>query len=53
MNMTLTRQIAAQKLIGYLRHDKTAAQLVDWAEMAMMDEQFEDDHYELLRDIDS
>ena len=49
--MTLTRQIAAKKLIDYLQHHITAADLVDWAERAMMDEEFEDGHCELLRDI--
>ena len=51
MNMTLTRQTAAQKLVAYLQHDITAAQLVDWAETAIMDEEFEEEHCELLRDI--
>lgn len=49
--MTLTRQVAAQKLVAYLHHDITAAQLVDWAEMTMMDEEFDEEHCELLRDI--
>ena len=49
--MTLTRQIAAKKLIDYLQHRVTAAELVDWAERAMMDEEFEDGHCELLRDV--
>jgi hypothetical protein len=49
--MTLTRQIAAQKLIDYLQHHTTASDLVDWAETMMMDEEFEEEHYELLRDI--
>jgi hypothetical protein len=49
--MALTRQIAAEKLTDYLRHSITAAQLVDWAERAMMDEGFEEEHCDLLRDI--
>jgi hypothetical protein len=49
--MTLTRQIAAQKLIDYLQHRITAPALVDWAETMMMDEEFEAEHRELLRDI--
>ena len=51
MNMTLTRQVAAHKLIDYLQHRISAAQLVDWAETAMLDEAFEDEHGELLRDV--
>jgi hypothetical protein len=49
--MALTRQVAAQKLSGYLQHKMTAAQLVDWAETAMMDEELEETHCELLRDV--
>ena len=49
--MALTRKVAAQQLIDYLQHNITAAQLVDWAETAMMDEEFEEEHGELLRDV--
>ena len=49
--MILTRQIAAQRLIAYLQHDLTSAQLVDWAENAIIEGEFEEEHCELLRDI--
>jgi cobyrinic acid a,c-diamide synthase len=49
--MVITCQIAARRLSDYLQHNITAAQLVDWAEMAMMDEELEEEHHELLRDI--
>ncbi len=49
--MTLTRQKAAQKLTDYLQHRITSAELIDWAETAMMEESFEDEQNELLRDI--
>lgn len=49
--MAITRQVAAKKLSDYLQHNITMAQLVDWAETAMMDEEFEEQHGELLRDI--
>ena len=49
--MMLTRQIAAQKLIDYLQHRITAAELIDWAESIMMEEELEEGHHELLRDI--
>jgi hypothetical protein len=49
--MAITRQVAAQKLIDYLQHRITSAQLVDWAERAMMEEEFEEEHCELLRDV--
>jgi len=49
--MMLTRQIIAQKLKDYLQHNMTMAQLVDWAESAMMNEELEEEYCELLRDI--
>ena len=49
--MTVTRQTAAQKLIDYLQHHATGPELVDWAETMMMDEEFEEEQAELLRDI--
>ncbi len=35
--MTITRQTVADKLAAYLHHDITLAQLVDWAERAVME----------------
>jgi hypothetical protein len=49
--MALTRQIAAQRLLDYLQHRITSAQLIDWAETAMMEEDLEEGRGELLRDI--
>jgi hypothetical protein len=49
--MVVTRQVAAQKLGSYLQHNITTAQLVDWAETAMMDAELEEEHHELLRDV--
>jgi hypothetical protein len=49
--MTLTRQIGAHKLIDYLQHRVTSAELVDWAEAAMMEDELEEGHCELLREI--
>jgi hypothetical protein len=49
--MTLTRQIAAQRLVDYLQHRIAAAELVDWAETAMMDAEFDEEYCELLRDV--
>lgn len=49
--MILTREMAAQHLIDYLQHKITAAQLVDWAETAMMDASFEEEHFDVLRDV--
>ncbi len=49
--MKITRQIVANKLIGYLHHEGTLDELVDWAESAMMEFDFEDQDFGLLRDI--
>ena len=34
--MTITKQTVADKIAAYLHHEMTLAQLVDWAENAMM-----------------
>jgi len=38
--MTITKQTVAGKIAAYLHHEITAAQLVDWAERALMDGEF-------------
>lgn len=40
--MTITKQTVADKIAAYLRHDLTLDQVVDWAERAMMDGEFEE-----------
>ncbi|MDO8543203.1 MAG: hypothetical protein Q7S40_22435 [Opitutaceae bacterium] len=35
--MTITKQTVADRIAAYLHHEITLAQLVDWAEQAMMD----------------
>ena len=35
--MTITKQSVADRIAAYLHHEITLAQLVDWAENAMMD----------------
>jgi hypothetical protein len=49
--MKITRQTAAQKIIAYLYHHISLAELVDWAETAMMDGDFEDRKSDVLREI--
>ncbi|MBW8036499.1 MAG: hypothetical protein FVQ79_12960 [Planctomycetes bacterium] len=49
--MRITRQTAAQKLIDYLHHRITLKELVDWAEWAMMEPEFEEKDAELLREV--
>lgn len=38
--MTITKQAVADKMATYLRHDISLAELVSWAEEAMMDGEF-------------
>ncbi len=49
--MKITRQKVGQKLIDYLYHRITLAELVDWAESAMMEADFEEKDFEIVRDI--
>jgi hypothetical protein len=38
--MTITKQTVADKIAAYLHHEITPAQLVDWAERALLDGEF-------------
>jgi len=49
--MNITRQNVSHKLIDYLYHRITLAELVDWAESAMMEGNFEEQNIEMLREI--
>lgn len=49
--MKITRQMVAQKLSDYLYHRVTLTDLVNWAESAMMEADFEGQDFETLRDI--
>ena len=49
--MRINRQIVAEKLTAYLQGRVSQAELVDWAERALMDEEFEERDVELLSDI--
>jgi cobyrinic acid a,c-diamide synthase len=46
--MTITKQTIADKIASYLHHEITLAQLVDWAETAMMDGEFAEHDAETL-----
>jgi cobyrinic acid a,c-diamide synthase len=49
--MVITRQVLAKQLSEYLQHNVTIEQLVDWAERAMMEAEFDPVDRETLRDI--
>ena len=41
--MAITKQAVADKIAAYLHHDITQAQLVDWAENALMEGEFSEE----------
>ena len=47
----ITRQMVADKLAAYLRHDLSLGDLVTWAESAMMEGAFEREHFADVRDV--
>ena len=51
MSETVTHQMVADKLAAYLQHDLSLAGLVDWAESAMMEGEFEPQHFAAIRDV--
>jgi len=48
---TITRQIVADKIADYLHGKVSQAELVDWAERAMMDADFDEEDTEVLSEI--
>ena len=49
--MALTKQIIADEIAAYLRHEITLAGLVDWAENALLNEDFEERDSAVLSEI--
>lgn len=49
--MTITKQTVAEKLAAYLRHKMTLAQLVDWAEQALMEGEFAEADLDAVREV--
>lgn len=49
--MKVTRQITADKIADYLHGKVSQAELVDWAERALMDAEFDDADTEILSEI--
>ena len=47
----ITGQAVAGKLTDYLSHRLTLAELVEWAEQAIMEEEFDETNLDTLRDI--
>ena len=51
MKEVITHQMVADKLAAYLQHDLLLADLVAWAESAMMEEEFDPQHFTAIRDV--
>ena len=49
--MKITRQLVANKITDYLRGKLSQTDLVDWAERAMMDADFDEADTEVLSEI--
>lgn len=49
--MKINRDIVAHKITAYLHHDLSLEKLVDWAEDAMMDADFEKRNFSVIREI--
>jgi cobyrinic acid a,c-diamide synthase len=49
--MTITKQTVADKIAAYLHHEMTLAQLVDWAENAMMDDELAERDAKILSSV--
>ncbi len=49
--MLITRQTVAERIAAYLHHKTTLAELVDWAENAVMEGEFAEVDMETLRRV--
>ena len=49
--MVVDRNAVTRKLLAYLRHEITLADLVAWAECAMMDAEFAEADFDTVRDV--
>lgn len=49
--MAITKRTVATKIASYLHHETTLAELVDWAERAFMDADFDPADTALLADV--
>ena len=49
--MQHTRAAVARKLAAYLYHEISLAALVAWANSAMMEANFEEAHYDTIREV--
>jgi hypothetical protein len=48
--MCMTRETVARKLAAYFHHELSLNELVGWAQLAMLEGEFENLHYNAIRD---
>ena len=49
--MTISKNVVADQIAAYLRHQITLAQLVDWSERALMEGQFAEQDASTLSEV--
>ncbi len=49
--MTISKQTVAEQIAAYLHHDITLAQLVDWSERVLMDDELSERDAESLAQV--
>jgi hypothetical protein len=49
--MVITKKIVAEQIAAYLQHRLSLSKLVDWAESAMMEGQFDESDMDALRTV--
>ena len=49
--LAINRHVVAEKLAGYLYHTTSLRELVDWAEWAMMEAEFDENQFATTRDV--
>ncbi|MFY9621652.1 MAG: hypothetical protein WAM70_06470 [Pyrinomonadaceae bacterium] len=49
--MLITRQTVAERIASYLHHELSLSQLVDWAEGAMMEGEFDERDIDVLKTV--
>lgn len=49
--MVITKKVVADQIAAYLQHRTTIEQLVDWAENALMDGEFDQSEIDTLRTV--
>lgn len=48
--MPITRETVARKMAAYLHHEISLDNLIDWAQLAMMEGEFENTYHNVIRD---